>query len=191
MRHLTLFVLVALMTASFTSCNKDKSGCTDPKADNYDVNATVSDTVCTYQKRFVGDFSGQIGCKGLFKTAFTMADMTIEELINRKEVNIIIQSTIGPLPVRGIITSTNSMKVDATLTGIRINLKTLSALAPDKEIDAHATIKSDLTISDDNKTLTGLLKIALIPQETFSILGLAFPANNPIPDECDFTGTRK
>lgn len=187
---LNLIIILLGLVIMLPSCKKAVTGCTDPLGDNYNAEAEVSDSTCTYQKRFLGEYTGQIACKGLFKNAFTMADMSVNELILKNEVNIIIQSTIGPLPVKGILTK-NTITVDQLLTGLKINLMDLNPLAPDQVIDADGTIKTVLTISDDNKTLNGLISIALIPKVNIDILGIPFPAGNPIPDQCDYVGTRK
>jgi hypothetical protein len=186
-----LFYTILLLSLLLPSCKKEAvTGCTDPLGDNYDASAEVSDSSCTYQKRFLGEYTGQIACRGLFATAFTMANLSVNELIKKDEVNIIIQSTIGPLPVKGILTK-NTITVDQLLTGLKVNLKDLNPLAPDEIIDADGTIKTVLTVSDDNKTLTGVIAIALIPKKDVNILGLIFPAGTPLPDQCDFVGTKK
>ncbi len=44
---LTTFTLAFLIVSGLSSCKK-KEGCTDPNANNFDVNATVDDGSCTY-----------------------------------------------------------------------------------------------------------------------------------------------
>ena len=98
------FILITGLV--FSSCKKDPetvSGCTDPLGDNYNAEATIDNSTCTFQKRFLGDYSGTFDCKDQFKAVFSMAELSITELIKKDEVNITIQSTIGPLPVMGKI----------------------------------------------------------------------------------------
>lgn len=188
----SLILTISIASFLFIGCKKEEivKGCTDPLGDNFNAAAVETDNSCTFQKRFLGEYDGTIACKGLFKTAFTMADMSIIELIKKDEVNMIIQSTIGPLPVKGTLTK-DQILVDAKLSGLKINLKDLNPAAADLQIDADGTIQTTLTISADNKTITGLIKIALIPKVDIDILGIPFAANSPIPDQCDFTGVKR
>jgi hypothetical protein len=178
-----IFILAIMVILFSASCKKDEKvvGCTDPLGDNYNAAAIISDSSCTYQKRFLGEYTGAVACKDKFKAAFTKADMSILELLTKNEVNIIIQSTIGPLPVKGTLTK-DKLTVDGKLTDLKINLKDLGLSLGDAIIDADATIKSVLTISADNKTLTGDLNLALIPK--IEILP-------KFEDTCSFVGTKK
>jgi hypothetical protein len=187
---ISLLLVLGIMVI-IPSCKKEPvTGCTDPLGDNYNASAEVSDNSCTYQKRFIGEYAGQIACKGYFKSAFTMANLSINELIKKDEVNIIISSTIGPLPVLGKI-SKDTVFVDQLLTGLKINLKDLFPIPTDQQVDADGRIKTKLGISPDNKKISGLLEISLIPKTTIDILGFPIPAGTPISDKCDFVGTKK
>ncbi len=100
-KFLSFILIIGLV---FSSCKKDPetvSGCTDPLGDNYNAEATIDNSSCTFQKRFLGDYTGLFNCAGTFKAVFSMADLSITELIKKDEVNIIIQSTIGPFTCYG------------------------------------------------------------------------------------------
>ena len=175
------------------SCKKEPeviSGCTDPIGDNYNADATVDNSTCTYQKRFLGEYAGEFDCAGAFMTVFTMADMSITELVTKDQVNLIIQTNIGPLPVLGSL-SKSQITVDATLSDLSIKPSDIIAGASEDPIKADGTVKTVLTISDDNKTLTGDLNISLVTKEPTVIAGFPIPAGFTLSDVCGFVGTKK
>jgi hypothetical protein len=185
--YLTLICFV------ISSCKKEPeivSGCTDPLGDNYNADATVENNSCTFQKRFLGNYAGEFACKGAFASVFTTADMSITELIKKDEVNIIIQSTIGPLPVMGKLTK-NEVTVDATLQNLSIKPGDIIAGAGDTPILADGKVKTVLTISADNKKLTGDINVTLITKEPTIISGFPIPAGFTLNDDCGFIGTKK
>ncbi|MFZ1748738.1 MAG: hypothetical protein WAU01_01030, partial [Saprospiraceae bacterium] len=145
---------------------------------------------CTFQKRFLGDYAGQFTCKGPFAAAFSMADLSITELIKKDEVNIIIQSAIGPLPVMGKLTK-DTVTVDATLTNLSIKPSDILAGAGDTPIKADGKVSTKLFISADNKKLTGDLKITITTKEPLAVAGLTIPAGFELKDDCGFVGIKK
>lgn len=185
-------ICVAIATI-FLSCNTEPeviSGCTDPLGDNYNAQATVDNASCTFQKRFLGKYNGEFKCKGSFATVFTMAQMEITELIKKDEVNIIIQSTIGPLPVMGKL-SKSTVDVDATLTNIKVKVGDVVPGGGDGQVLVDGKVKTTLTISSDNKILTGIINLELITKEPTTIGGfITIPAGYKLADECDFKGTK-
>lgn len=187
----TLLPILCLIT--LLSCDKDPeviSGCTDPLGDNYNAQASTDDASCTYQKRFLGDYNGEFGCKGTFATVFTMAQLSITELIKKDEVNIIIQTTIGPLPVKGILTK-STVIVDATLTNLKIKVGDVVPGAGDTQVLVDGKVKTTLNISNDNKILTGIIQLELVTKEPATIGFITLPAGYKLADECDFKGTKK
>ncbi|MBK7805712.1 MAG: hypothetical protein KA270_13025 [Saprospiraceae bacterium] len=189
-KFLSFILIIGLV---FSSCKKDPetvSGCTDPLGDNYNAEATIDNSSCTFQKRFLGDYTGLFNCAGTFKAVFSMADLSITELIKKDEVNIIIQSAIGPLPVKGILTK-NEVTVDATLTNLKVKAGDVVAGGGDTEILCDGTVKTVLTISADNKTLTGSLNIKLVTKEAVVIGVFPLPVGFTLSDDCAFTGTKK
>ena len=155
-KFLSFILIIGLV---FSSCKKDPetvSGCTDPLGDNYNAEATIDNSSCTFQKRFLGDYTGLFNCAGTFKAVFSMADLSITELIKKDEVNIIIQSAIGPLPVKGILTK-NEVTVDATLTNLKVKAGDVVAGGgdtPEAVFDGlvHGLKKTSWRVSTDGKT---------------------------------------
>lgn len=63
---LTGFVLCLCLGLVMSSCGDDDvEGCTDPNAENYNPDATVSSGDCTYARdKFIGDYLGSFICPG-------------------------------------------------------------------------------------------------------------------------------
>ncbi len=194
MKSILNFSLVILVfSLTFASCKKDPevtSGCSDSSADNYNASVTEDDGTCTYQKRYLGDYAGDIKCPGSFAAVFSMADLSLMETLDKNTVNIIIQTTIGPIPVLGKITK-SELNVDALITDISIKPSDIVPGASEIPIKADGEIKSLLTLSDNSKVLTGVIKIKLITKEATTISGIPIPAGFTLSDECPFVGTKK
>ncbi|MBK6364280.1 MAG: hypothetical protein IPF52_12610 [Saprospiraceae bacterium] len=187
------FILIFFASLIFSSCKKEVEGCTDTLADNYDAEASVSKPEdCTYQKRFTGDYTCTFGCKGSLAGVFQSADMNVSELAVKSEVNMIIQSTIGPIPVKGTIISKDSVKIDAVLDNLEVVPEIFFPGTGSTPIKATAVIKSTLAISSDNKVLSGPIKMSMSNKEPVVISGIPIPAGTlKLDDTCDFTGTKK
>lgn len=192
MKILNFAMLICMSALLMTSCKKEVEGCTDPKADNYDSEATVSVDNCTYQKRFAGDYSCDFNCPGNFAGLFQTADMTISELAVKTEVNIVIQATIGPILVKGTIISSDSLRVDQTLDNLEVVPEIFQPGAGTTPIKASGTVKSTIGISADNKIISGVLDLTMTNKEPVTIGGFPLPAGFLVlTDKCDFTGTKK
>ena len=190
---LNFALFVFIFSLVLVSCKKDPentTGCNDSTADNYNASATVDDGTCTYQKRYIGEYVGDIKCPGTFSAVFSMADLSIIETIDKKTVNIIIQTTIGPIPVLGNITK-SELNVDQPIPDLSIKPSDILAGASETPIKADAEIKSTLTLSEDGKILTGILKIKLTTKEATTVNGFPIPVGFTLSDECPFTGTKK
>ncbi|MBK8620383.1 MAG: hypothetical protein IPN79_01145 [Saprospiraceae bacterium] len=189
-KQLTFFVFLIILTA--TSCKKEVEGCTDTAADNYNADASVSTNTCTYQKRFTGEYSCVFNCSGTLASVFQTADMTVSDLAVKSEVNLIIQSTIGPIPVKGTIFTKDSISIDAILESIEVVPEIFYPGSGTTPILARGTIKSKLGISSDNKTLSGKLNLSMENKDAVVISGIPIPAGTlKLDDQCAFVATKK
>lgn len=188
-------LLLGVFILMVISCKKDPevvSGCIDPLGDNFNATATVGDNSCTYQKRFVGTYSGNIECKGLLSAVFDSADIIVTELIDKSKVNVVIQTSIGPIPVTGNVTR-DSLSVSTVLRNLKIVPNTLFPGTGSTEIGFDIGVEAkSMKISADNKTLKGDIRIILTPLESILIGGVPiFPANTPYPDDCAYEGKKQ
>jgi len=182
-----------LVSILMISCKKDDEvlkGCTDINGDNYNANATESNNSCTFVKRFTGKYAGEFKCAGLFATVFNSAEVEIVELAAKTEVNILISSAIGVLPVKGVIDG-NKLLVDQTLPNLKIAPGSLFPGTTGPDIAADGRVVTVLTISDDNKKLTGSLMLTLTTKEPTLIGTNPIPAGFSLNDTCGFVGAKK
>ena len=57
-------LLFAICVLFFTSCKKEKKGCTDKEAVNYDASAESNDGSCTYiRDKYIGEYEGAKICQ--------------------------------------------------------------------------------------------------------------------------------
>ena len=141
----------------------------------------------------MGEYTGTFNCQGSFAGVFSMADMSITELVSKTEVNIIIQSTIGALPVKGTLTR-NEITVDSKLENLPITIGDIIPGGGTGTVLADGEVKTILTISAENKMLTGDLNLKLVNKEPLNIPGfpLPFPAGSfMLTDVCGFIGIKK
>jgi hypothetical protein len=184
---LNFALLILVFSLVLTSCKKDPegtAGCNDSSADNFNSAATEDNGTCTYQKRYLGDYTGVFSCAGSFAAIFSTAEIKITEQIEKSKVVITIASTIGDIPVEGTIKK-DSLFVDALLTDLKFKANQINPLLPEVDIVANGTIKTVLKISSDNKILTGDLNLAIKPTSPaeYAIFALS--------DVCGLVATKK
>jgi hypothetical protein len=190
---LNFSLIVLVFSLVFVSCKKDPestAGCNDSTADNFNPAATEDNGSCTYQSRFIGEYSGNLKCAGILAFVFSTAEMSITEVINKTEVNVIMQTAVGPIPVIGQITK-DKLTVNTELKNIAIKPSSLFNGAGDEDVFFNIGLNGELTISADNKTLSGDINISLTPLEDIVTAFYTFKANVAVVDKCGFTGTKK
>jgi hypothetical protein len=190
-----LMLLAGIFLVINTGCKKDPEitrGCTDSLADNYNSKATEEDGNCTYQKRFLGSYTGAFSCDDAFAAVFSMADMQIDERLSKTELTLTIQSTIGPLIVLGKIISKDELEVDQVLENLSVIPEDIILGGGTTPVLCRGEVKSILKISTDNKTLTGDLNLKLTNSEPIVIGGFPLPAGFVnLTDKCAFVGSKK
>ncbi len=120
-RFLAAFLMIGMLTIFVSSCGDDDvEGCTDPDAENYNVNATVEDESCVYARdKFIGDYVGSFLCPGAL--AFISSDT----------LNFSIQPGLDPAKKDELIVTLMNVA-----GGITIDL-TATALGDELIIDAE------------------------------------------------------
>ena len=78
--YLALLLVSTLLMTSLPSCKKDKQGCTDPLAENYDKDADVDNGACTYARdKFIGTFAGTENCdSGTYSWTMTVTESSTD-----------------------------------------------------------------------------------------------------------------
>lgn len=185
-RFTVLLMAFALTSISMSSCGDDEpdviNGCTDPKGDTYNANATDDDGSCTYFNLFVGTWEGVFNCPGPLMAFFTSANLAITESasVTNDLVSVLVLSTAltTPVPTSGTITS-NSLTITQSLTGISIDLLP-EVQVPGPEI-WNIDVNGTLTLSGDGSTLSGNVTIGLVAP--------ALGVN--LTDNCTYTATKQ
>lgn len=191
-RSFFVFIVLSIL---MTSCKKEPeviSGCTDTLADNYNAQATEDNNSCTYVNRFVGSYSGNFECEGLFAFLFSMQDVNITQPTgDDSKVKIDVITPIQTLSVTGVINSPNTVTVEETIKDILVNPSDIVSGAEGDPVKTDLKIVTTMTISADNKTLTGQIEGTLTTKEPVVVGGFPFPAGFALNDVCKFVGTKK
>ncbi len=188
------FVLTIVLSLTVLSCKKDPeniSGCTDILADNYSADAIEEDNSCTYVNRFSGTYVGVFECEELLNAILTEQEVIISQFPgDRTKIMFDVMTDFGNLSFVGNITSPNTIEIDDTLKDLEVNLRDLFNGADDKTVRADFKIISEMTISTDNKSLTGDVFGNLTSRDTFEIGGIPFNGIS-FNDNCTFVGTKR
>lgn len=182
-RFFLLLMAFAVSSISMTSCGDDEpeiiNGCTDPKGDTYNPNATDDDGSCTYFDLYVGTWTGVFSCPGALMAFFTSANLQISEGVSATNdlVSVLVLSTAltTPVPTVGTITNSN-LTITQSLTGVSIDLL--------PNIDGpevwNINVNGSLNLSADGNTLSGNVTIGLVAP--------AFGVD--LTDTCTYTATK-
>ncbi len=193
--HFLVFIIMFGIVLS--SCKKDPDpddliikGCTDAQADNFDPNATESDGSCTYQKRFVGEYDINVQCDQS-SALFEDADLEIKFTQDQHKVLFDIESSSTLISFFGTIIHKDTVSVDTLIPGFQADLKNLVPLATESQIvTVDLGVKTDLALSKDNKTLSGLMKLKLISKDTINYNGIKIPPIT-LDDHCTLQAVKE
>ena len=82
--------------------------------------------------------------------------------------------------------------MDATLPNIKVKVGDVIPGGGDTQVLCDGKVRTTLTISSDNKILTGIITLDITTKEPALVGGLfPIPAGYVLADECDFKGTKK
>jgi hypothetical protein len=188
---LTAFFFIALLA----SCKKDVEGCTDPKAANYNPDATVGvnckyngctdkdaenydaqanvSTECVYARdKFIGSYAGTLTCPGSLSLLTGATTFTIDENIagGKNDVNVLITTSTLTVPIKGVC-SGNIITIDA-------DLKKVTIPTPLGSVEADIKAKGVVTFDAAKNEISGPLTLT-----TVSVFGT-------VADTCPFFGKK-
>jgi len=152
-----LFVvsLSFVLIMSMFSCVEDEiSGCTDPNADNYNVNAINDSGNCMYgADNLVGTYLGVSQCSGSltnpgFNSSSLSFSITKSLVGGENEVDVSFSFTAEPFVFKGVV-SGNELVINDEITGVNYPDPTNSTMTIVVDIEATAT----MTYFDDDQSL--------------------------------------
>jgi hypothetical protein len=175
---------LAVFGISFSSCGEDEpeiiNGCTDPKGDNYNADATDEDGSCEYFGLYTGSWTGTFNCPGALMSFFTSADLQITEAVSETNdlVQVLVLSSLltTPVPTNGTITN-NSLAIEQSLMGVSLDLLEQVPGPETWNIGVNGT----LDLSSDGNNLEGSV--------TFTLEAPALMLN--LSDNCTYSATKQ
>lgn len=129
MKKLSFYSLLLLFVSAFmiSSCGDDDvEGCTDPEAENYNAEATVSDGSCVYARdKFIGNYTGSFTCPGILGGIISqdMLEFTISEGLdaNARDEVIVSLMNVGGLTIDLTANASGDMlTIDAEILGVPV-----------------------------------------------------------------------
>ncbi len=172
MKHLALTFL-AVTTILISSCSREKKGCTDPNALNYNAEAEIDNGKCEYPtatKKSLMIFFGGTDCNTCGSFAYPIFNQVISELSTANVIPIIAFSTasdslfsgaavnlanvyeLSGLPDIAVGSANNLLTKQAVLNAISIE----NQLAPSVSI----AVKSTIDINVFNIEINGKFQVA-------------------------------
>lgn len=149
-----LFAIACLLFL-FAACaddSKDIVGCTDPTADNYNPNATVSDNNCSYSvNSFFNTYTAKTACSSKEENTNKTHTLTISKSDN-DNFDVVLNNLLGDNnKLYGNLIANNEIEVKEQFSfgvSYRANIKIVDAVlegivvaSPDRDCNFTATVK--------------------------------------------------
>jgi len=164
------YLLFAALFFTMTSCGEDDvEGCTDPQSNNFNMEATVDDGSCTYDRdKFLADYNGTIVFSGnlAFLNTAEPVDFNIDSGVDpENKSEIIVSLTVSEIP----------LAVDATVSDCTAELSQMLEGIPIDfmGIQLTADINVTGTVNLDGDNLTGDMNVTVVlPAAELSDVGV-------------------
>jgi hypothetical protein len=179
-RTLIKISILAAFICVFQSCGDDEIiGCTDPEAENFDVNANVSGDCIYARDKFLGSYIGVFTCPGDLSglSNDSIAFSIIEGLDANIKSDIILELVVDgfPLAIAGTVDG-NVMTLMQELTGVPVP-------TPLGEFPGDVTAVGMAMMSNGDQTLTATLDLDVVVQSPIG--------NVPVSDMCGIEGNKE
>lgn len=155
-KNILLIAVVGYSTILFNSCGDDEIiGCTNPDAENFNAEATVSGDCVFARDKFLGTYMGSLTCPGQL-TSLTNDSITfsiIEGLDPDIPGDIILEIAIDgiALPIAG--------QVDGNVLSLMQNLRNVSVPTPIGDVMGDVDALGTAMVSADEMTINGNLAL--------------------------------
>ena len=161
--------------ATMSSGDCTYSGCTDPAAENYNAQATNDDGSCEYARdKFLGSYFGSLACPGLLSIISNDSiSFTIEEGLDADKVEeVIVNLEVAGVPIALPATVAGDvLTVQADLQGVPVNFGGVSVPADITGTgDAMLDASGDNISADLNLTVT-IPSLGFTETQTCTLLG--------------------
>jgi hypothetical protein len=164
------YLLLTALAFMMISCGEDDiEGCMDPQSSNFNMEATVDDGSCTYDRdKFISDYNGTITFSGnlAFLNTGEPVDFNIASGVdpdNKSEVIVSLTVSEIPLSVNAVVTDCTA-ELDQMLSQIPIDFMGIM-LTADINVTGTVVIEGD--------ALTGNMNVSvMLPAATLDDIGV-------------------
>lgn len=164
------YLLLTALAFMMISCGEDDiEGCMDPQSNNFNMEATVDDGSCTYDRdKFIADYNGTITFSGnlAFLNTGEPVDFNIASGVdpdNKSEVIVSLTVSEIPLAVNAVVEECTAT-LDQMLEQIPIDFMGIM-------LTADINVTGTVTIEDDK--LTGNMNVSvMLPAATLDDVGV-------------------
>lgn len=147
------------------------SGCTDPDAENYNAQATVEDNSCVFARdKFIGNYLGAFTCGGIIGTAVNSDSVffSIEPALDADLKNGVI---ITLMDISGFDIPLSGTAEGNMLTGIEAELLGIPVIGITSDVTGVGSATIDGTVLDASVTLTITNAVLGSQEATCTLIG--------------------